>query len=314
GRARRERHGYNGSGGARAVLSHGEYNVPECGLRIGEPPGVYDLKGKRSLKSLMAEGNTGSLGFFNWTATYSQSSNIVVAPRVAALASHVSTTKKFLLKGLKKKLVAWYPPECVTDSGREKMGKKLAGLQVDVYGRCGTEVCPAHGCWQYLSMRYIFYLSFENNLCIDYISDQVWEPLKAGLIPVVYGGANYTRTLPRNSFIDAREHSAANLTSLLIKLSSNSSELGKYHEWRSFFTIENEDFYGQLCSKVHEIRRRPFWSVAVQPAQNLTNNPLHKWWLNVNKCWTDYPRKRVNSYAANVGSVLKFIKKLQMIY
>lgn len=47
-----------------------------------QSPGVYDLKKRRSLTSLSEEKEAASKNFFNWTATYHNSSDLVVGPTV----------------------------------------------------------------------------------------------------------------------------------------------------------------------------------------------------------------------------------------
>ncbi|KAF2366121.1 Glycosyl transferase family 10 [Trinorchestia longiramus] len=280
-----------------------------------QAPGVYNLNRKRSLKSLTEENGAASNKFFNWTATYSSTSDIIVSPKVLPRKSDSSLLSAvFTLSPAKKKLAAWYPPECETDSGREAVQLRLQDLPVDVFGSCGTHVCPEDQCWEYLSLCYIFYLSFEDNLCVDYISDQVWGPLKAGLVPVVYGGANYSTALPPNSYIDARQFTAANLTSFLKRLSSNLSELETYHRWRTSYVIEDPNFPYELCSKSHAIQRSSFWGPTVDHVQSNTTLSLLQWWLDANKCWTDYPKKtNANKVLGGIGSVINLLKKMKIL-
>ena len=51
-----------------------------------------------------------------------------------------------------------------------------------------------------------FYISFENAICKDYITEKTFNALKLNTIPIVLGGANYTKLLPPGSYINAAEY------------------------------------------------------------------------------------------------------------
>ena len=50
-----------------------------------------------------------------------------------------------------------------------------------------------------------FYISFENAICKDYITEKTYNALKLNTIPIVLGGVNYSSLLPPHSFINAAE-------------------------------------------------------------------------------------------------------------
>ena len=58
---------------------------------------------------------------------------------------------------------------------------------MDVFGRCGTMKCPKDKCDEYLSNNYMFYLSFENSLCMDYVTEKFFNILQDDILPVVLG-------------------------------------------------------------------------------------------------------------------------------
>jgi alpha-1,3-fucosyltransferase len=43
---------------------------------------------------------------------------------------------------------------------------------------------------------YKFGLAFENSLCTDYVSDKLYTALENGVLPVVYGEADYRAYAP----------------------------------------------------------------------------------------------------------------------
>ena len=47
-------------------------------------------------------------------------------------------------------------------------------------------------------------MSFENNFCVDYITEKAFNVYNdLNVIPVVRGGADYSRLLPPGTYIDA---------------------------------------------------------------------------------------------------------------
>lgn len=102
----------------------------------------------------------------------------------------------------KKTAVAWFPISCKTSSKREKVVQAIARelekyeLDVHTYGWCGTLNCPkdaTENCLKLLEEEYYFYFAFENNLVVDYVSEQLLNALQHLTVPVVFGGANYSR-------------------------------------------------------------------------------------------------------------------------
>ena len=55
-----------------------------------------------------------------------------------------------------------------------------------------------------LSTSYKFYLSFENSLCGDYITEKFFKVLDYNVIPVVINGVNMTKFAPPNTYIDLK--------------------------------------------------------------------------------------------------------------
>ncbi|XP_068237230.1 glycoprotein 3-alpha-L-fucosyltransferase A-like [Palaemon carinicauda] len=76
------------------------------------------------------------------------------------------------------KLVAWMVSHCYTLSGREVYISELKKyIPVDIYGGCGSLKCGTNHMDLYcyvdlLQPNYKFYLAFENNCCVDYITEK----------------------------------------------------------------------------------------------------------------------------------------------
>lgn len=102
----------------------------------------------------------------------------------------------------KKTAAAWLVSHCDTPSQREMFVQKLIKetskyqLKIDIFGWCGDLKCPKdrmEECYALIESDYYFYLSFENSFCEDYVTEKLLTALKHYAIPIVYGGANYTR-------------------------------------------------------------------------------------------------------------------------
>ena len=80
-------------------------------------------------------------------------------------------------------------------------------IDVDVYGKCGKYRCSIDDpvkCLDMLERRYFFYLSFENSLCVDYVTEKFLRLLNRNVIAVVLGAANYSNLVPPSTYLDVR--------------------------------------------------------------------------------------------------------------
>ena len=96
--------------------------------------------------------------------------------------------------------IVWFVSHCGTPSGREKYVKILRDyIGVDIYGKCGRNKCgrvknvevkysvDEDPCFTMVNSRYKFYISFENSICKDYITEKTYNALKLNTIPIVLG-------------------------------------------------------------------------------------------------------------------------------
>ncbi len=184
--------------------------------------------------------------FINVSMTYRLDSHIVVP--------YLSTRKRAPTKELdkiyrkvesfpKKKLVAWFVSHCKTSSDRESYVKELQKyITVDVYGKCGPLNCTretkdkSNECYRMLERDYKFYLSFENSICKDYVTEKLANIFDLYVVPVTMGGANYTQVAPPHSFINALDfESPRKLAEFLHFLDKNSTEYFKYFAWKPLY-------------------------------------------------------------------------------
>ncbi|XP_001607468.1 alpha-(1,3)-fucosyltransferase C [Nasonia vitripennis] len=188
-------------------------------------------------------------GWFNLTMTYQLDSDVVwtyadvVAREVAdsqrSQAEDARLSK--LIRG-KRKLAVWYRSNCETRSRRESYVEELERyVPVAKYGQCSEEPgCPKNqDCFKSdVEPNYFFYLSFENSLCKDYVTEKFFNALKYNVVPVVYGGANYSRFAPPKSYIDALDfETPKDLAEYLVRLSRNETEYKSYFDWKRLYGL-----------------------------------------------------------------------------
>lgn len=160
-------------------------------------------------------------GYFNWTWTYKLDSDIsykyitvrnkrgnVIGPNKNIQWMNINKmkpTSKYIKRKLRHKTYAavWFVSNCDSSSKRETFAFNLKeelislGLDLDVYGSCGNYNCPRDGweqeCHAIIESDYYFYLSFENSFSEDYVTEKLLTALEHFTVPIVLGGANYTR-------------------------------------------------------------------------------------------------------------------------
>ena len=159
-------------------------------------------------------------------------------------------------------LVAWVASNCHTACRREVYIARLQKyINVDIYGGCGSSTCPKSGgnvCWEHFNQKYKFYLAFENSLCEDYITENVYRTLSLGkMIPIVLGGANYAKLLPRKSYINIADFKTPEDMARYLKiLDANDTLYNDYFRWQNHYAVEirstfykdSSQFYCRLCA------------------------------------------------------------------
>lgn len=209
------------------------------------------------------------VGYFNWTMSYLHDSDIWYPYGRVLESLQQRTDAKYQTgkKNNKTKLLAWFASHCSTQSNREKYVHELQKyIPIDIYGRCGTKKCgwnelegiSRSECYDMLENNYKFYLSFENSLCKNYVTEKFYSILKRFVVPVVMGVADYSVIAPPHSFIDALRYSPKELAALLLKLDANETLYRKYFEWKTNYTIRSgyEDMgseaFCRLCTRLNQ--------------------------------------------------------------
>jgi len=242
--------------------------------------------------------------YFNWTMSYRLDStfpapygsyqNIAPHPKDAGLTNWLTKYGKSNIKLAAKErskdtaLIAWFVSNCNSKSGRESAVKELKKyIPVDVYGSgsCSDPglSCPRSKdaeCLQMLNTTYKFYLSLENSMCSDYVTEKLWKVLSYNVIPVVLNGADMSSIAPPHSVIQFSDFKTiADLAKYLKKVAEDDLLFASYFWWRDFYTINThqqtyQKAYCSMCAALHDSSRG---------REVITD--IKKHWTDDAKCW-----------------------------
>lgn len=156
--------------------------------------------------------------FFNWTWTYKLNSDVpffyiavwnkegkLIGPATnITWVNNMKPTSKYVINKLRNKRIAaaWFASNCEAINQRLEFVAKLReemvpyGLKLDIFGLCGNLQCPRgrmQDCYGLLETNYYFYIAFENSFSEDYITEKILTAAEHYTVPVLFGGANYSR-------------------------------------------------------------------------------------------------------------------------
>ncbi|CAP23499.1 Protein CBR-FUT-1 [Caenorhabditis briggsae] len=161
-----------------------------------------------------------------------------------------------LVKG-KSKGAAWFVSHCQTSSRREEFVRRLQKhIQIDIYGGCGPMKCPRGNkkCDTMLDTDYHFYVTFENSICQDYVTEKLWKSgYQNTIIPLVLKRKLVEPFVPPNSFIAVDDFkSVREMGDHLKYLMSNNTAYMEYFEWRRDYKVIFLD------GSHHDVLERPW--------------------------------------------------------
>jgi alpha-1,3-fucosyltransferase len=156
----------------------------------------------------------------------------------------------------KNRTALWIALECKRPSGREKLVERLKNyIDVDIYGNCGPFSCWGYPnrCLDY-NTTHLFYLAFENSLCLDYLTEKSYKVMNDFIIPVIYSGVDISRFLPPKSYIDVNSFETVDELGKYLKfLAENPKEYVKYFWWKKYYRVEEKTLdLCDICKKLNE--------------------------------------------------------------
>lgn len=239
-------------------------------------------------------------GYFNWTISYRSGSDfhlpygeilpMPTAPtsmeEVEALRADVIRANVNPARG-KTKLAIWLVSNCNAPSNRAEYVQKMRKyMKVDIFsqdGRCGgVDGCPRSSnenvCYNTIERDYKFYLSFENSICDEYVTEKFYEMIARNILPVVLGGANYASIAPPHSYINALDYTPQQLAEYLMRLDANDTLYTEYFWWKPHYQVRglrnmNRRVFCNLCAALHST-----------PLKQQTLTSLQKWYVDDAHC------------------------------
>jgi len=206
--------------------------------------------------------------FFNLTLTYRSSADIS-RPYGKFVDKFTQETIDFskvkmpekikITKNNTKKVndIAWIVSHCETNSHREKYVEKLknnlnsSSLTLDIYGECGPldlakpkKESNYQESYAKISSEYKFYLSFENSLCQEYITEKFFNAMDNGMIPIAFGGltqTDYSKIAPPHSYIHVNDYeSSEKLIEFLEIIKQNETLYQSYFWWKDYYSLKTK--------------------------------------------------------------------------
>ncbi|XP_026882597.2 4-galactosyl-N-acetylglucosaminide 3-alpha-L-fucosyltransferase 9-like [Electrophorus electricus] len=216
---------------------------------------------------------------FNLTLSYRRDADISV--RYPLTVSKAPNPEFVMPK--KDKLVCWFVSNTAPHTGtgtRMKFYEEFKKyIKVDVFGMMAGNRLNEQDYYPTMASCK-FYLSFENSIHRDYITEKLNGPLSVGTVPVVLGPPrqNYEEFAPGDSFIHVNDFpNASVLADYLIRLDKDEEAYRRYFDWRKHVTatphlIERlQEFIIYICHACEYIGRHREYKAA---------HDIYKWYFS----------------------------------
>ncbi|XP_075042023.1 3-galactosyl-N-acetylglucosaminide 4-alpha-L-fucosyltransferase FUT3-like [Mixophyes fleayi] len=192
---------------------------------------------------------------FNWTMTFRMDSDIVIPYGRTEI---LKEPQNFTIP-TKSKLVSWVVSSWYPGVRRISYYEELRKhIPIDVYGAKHMKLKSED--FHSTISQYKFYLSFENSIYRDYITEKLWiNAFGSGTVPVVLGTSrkNYERFVPGDAFIHVDDFpSAKELAAYLLELDKDDEKYRKYFNWRSKYRVQTSNLASYPYCKTCEVIRQ----------------------------------------------------------
>ena len=232
-------------------------------------------------------------GIFNLTWTYRRDSDIwgpygsyIQLSSEDPIDGHQKIPLKDFTRA-KSKIVAWIVSNCEAKLRLKFVLELKRFIKIDVFGKCSGRIFgESRSCAKTRQSKfdclkkYKFYLSFENALCEDYITEKYWGNLgDANVIPVVMGGADYTKLAIPGSYINVLDFkSVKQLAEYLHYLNKNDTAYNEYFKWRQKYQVLTG--IGMTLCNICQ------WFASKLSPETKVYDDLTEYWVQKGRCGT----------------------------
>uniref|UniRef100_A0A7E4VR68 Fucosyltransferase n=1 Tax=Panagrellus redivivus TaxID=6233 RepID=A0A7E4VR68_PANRE len=214
--------------------------------------------------------------FFDFTVTYRQDSDIpLFYDKLVKLDGKKDNDRwkdSEVKTAISKKVdsVLWFVSHCNTASMREIYVEELKmHINVNQFGSCNNNGCTKKCADEKINSHY-FYLSLENSVCNDYITEKYFRMRKL-IVPIVFDRRVFRgiHTNLINYTIFASDYeSPKHLANYLKYLIAHPKEYQKYFEWTKIYKKSPQQYFPpsvwcQMCKVAHQVQdgsyqKKPF--------------------------------------------------------
>ncbi|XP_033732597.1 alpha-(1,3)-fucosyltransferase C-like [Pecten maximus] len=216
----------------------------------------------------------------NWTCTYRRDSDFtLVHGQFRRHDTGYNMSQIHQLWRSKSKTAVGFISHCRSRSQRDQFVDKLRshGMDIDIYGECGNKKCGGQRdtkwqgvwnvtagrqdhCFDVLDTQYKFYLSLENAICKDYVTEKSLHlVLRHQIVPLIRDGAKRSIFHPPHSYIDTKDFKRIKSLAEHIKfLSGNFDRYLEYFNWRKYYSVETVTGVLQsiMCDMCHRMNHQ----------------------------------------------------------
>ncbi|XP_063375065.1 alpha-(1,3)-fucosyltransferase C-like [Cydia amplana] len=107
-------------------------------------------------------------------------------------------------------------------------------------------------CLKLIQEQYYFYLSFENSFSEDYVTEKLLTALENYAVPVVYGGANYTRFMPDGIYLHAGKLNVPDLAKQMNDIIKDKDRYYSFFKWRNHYSYHTKENLCVMCAMLND--------------------------------------------------------------